>query len=165
MCRLSYLVFLLLTPVFAATANSVTVRNVKVSDSHTYTIEGSGFSPKKGAAPVVTINGLAVTLKSFTNTHIVGSLATPVASDYTLKITNSQGSSTTFKAVVEPSQKADSSAVGTGTEQKTPPVSTGSSRTISSERAHQRLQPGDCQIHEVTPGIPVPPLPSDCFEQ
>ena len=105
MRRLASVAVLLLTSQFAAASNPLMVRSVSVADSNTYTIEGSGFSPKKGAAPVVTINGLAVTVKSFTDTRIVGTLATRPAGVSTLKVTNSQGLSTTFEVVLEPPQK------------------------------------------------------------
>ena len=95
MRRLAYVAVVLLTSLFAAAADTVIVRSVNVSPSNTYTIDGSGFSPK-GAAPVVTINGLSLTIKSFTDTRIVGTLATLPSADYTLKVTNSKGNSTTF---------------------------------------------------------------------
>jgi hypothetical protein len=95
MRRLAYVAVLLLTSLFAAAADTVIVRRVNVSPSNTYTINGSGFSPK-GAAPVVTINGLSLTIESFTDTRIVGTLATSPAGELTLKVTNSQGHSTTF---------------------------------------------------------------------
>lgn len=95
MRRLAYVAVLLLTSLSAAASDIVIVRSVNVSPSNTYTIDGSGFSPK-GAAPVVTINGLSLTIKNFTDTSIVGTLATSPSGDYTLKVTNSQGHSTTF---------------------------------------------------------------------
>ena len=106
----AYVAVLLFTSLFAAAANTVIVRSVSVPDSSTYIIEGSGFSPKKGAAPVVSINGVAITIKSFTDSRIVGTRSIPAASNYTLKITNSQGYSTTFEFAVKTPVKADSGA-------------------------------------------------------
>jgi hypothetical protein len=77
-----------------------------VTGSHTYTDRRIGFQSQPGA-PVVTINGLAVTLKSFRGSTIVGTLATAVTGDYTAKITNSKRQSSA-NTVAEPSQKADS---------------------------------------------------------
>ena len=57
--------------------------------------------------PVVTINGLAVTPKSFSGSTIVGTLATAVTGDYTVKITNRKRQSIAY-TVAEPPQKADS---------------------------------------------------------
>lgn len=152
----------LLTSLYAAAANTVTVRSVSVSNSNTYTIEGLGFSPKKGA-PSVTINGLRLTVKSFSDTRIVGTLATPPAGDCTLKITNSQGHSTTFEFVVEPPQKADSSPDSPRTGQ--PHAGRESHEPNSSDRDLQRFRAEKCQVKEVTPGMPVPSLPSFCFER
>ena len=101
MRRLAYVAVLLLTSLFAVAVNTLTIHSVSVSDSNTYIVEGSGFSPTKGAAPVVTINGLSVTVKSFTDTRIVGTLATSPSGNSTLKVTNSQGHSTTFEVVVK----------------------------------------------------------------
>jgi hypothetical protein len=162
MRRLTYLAVLLLTSLFAAAGDAVIVRSVSVSPSNTFTIEGSGFSPTKGAAPVVTINGLPVTVKSFTDTRIVGTLATSPAGDYTLKVTNSQGHSATFEAVMKPALKADSAA---SKEEEQEDNSRGSRGTGSSDRAPQRVRPEACEIKEVTPGTIVPPLPSYCFEE
>ena len=162
MRRLAYVAVLLLTSLFAAAADTVIVRRVNVSPSNTFTIEGSGFSPTKGAAPVVTINGLPVTVKSFTDTRIVGTLATSPAGDYTLKVTNSQGHSATFEVVMKPALKTDSAA---SKEEEQEDNSRGSRGTGSSDRAPQRVRPEACEIKEVTPGTIVPPLPSYCFEE
>lgn len=153
----AYVAVLLLTSLSAAAANTVIVRSVSVPDSHTCIIEGSGFSPKKGAAPVVSINGVAITIKSFTDSRIVGTLSFPAASDYKLKITNSQGHSTTFEFVVE---KPDSSLASRGEEQKKSPISPGS----NSNPANQRWHAGACQVKEVTPGMIAPKLPSYCLD-
>lgn len=103
---IQFLTILFLASLLAAADKTLVVREVSVTGPNTYTIEGSGFSPKKGA-PVVTINGLAVTVRTFTNTTIVGTLATPVTGDYTVKITNSAGQSVVYN-VAGPSPKADS---------------------------------------------------------
>lgn len=156
----AYVAVLLLTSLLAAAANTVIVHSVSVPDSHTCIIEGSGFSPKKGAAPVVSINGVAITIKSFTDSRIVGTLSFPATSDYKLKITNSQGHSTTFEFVVEKPEKADSSLATRGEEQRKSPISPGS----NSNPANQRSHAGACQVKEVTPGMIVPKLPSYCLD-
>jgi hypothetical protein len=164
-----FVVVLLLTSLFAAADNTVIVRSVSVTSSNTYTIEGSGFSPKKGAAPVVTINGLAVTVKSFTNTKIVGTLATPVRGDYAVKITNSKGQSIVY-TVAEPPQKADSTRVNT--ENKSEGVN------VAAYYMHedaaigailpQAERPSQAENTECNPtappGVPLPPLPAYCYE-
>ena len=227
--RFAYTAVLLLTSLFAIAATTVTVRSVSVSNSNTYTIDGSGFSPTKGAVPVVSINGVAVTVKNFTDTRIVGTLSVPVAGEDTLKVTNSQGYSTTFEFAVKTPEKAHSSlamaeertknpptsrgsysgfefaverpekahsplaSAGEGT--KKPPISTGSSSDFGSavetpEKAPSSLTNAEegkkkppistesfsdraplhwyeepCLVKEVTPGVPVPRLPSYCYER
>jgi len=163
MRRFAYLAVLLLTSLFAAASDAVNISSVSLPASNTFTIEGSGFSPK-GAAPVVTINGLPVTVKSFTDTRIVGTLATSPAGDYTLKVTNSQGHSATFEVVVKPALKADSAA-SKEKEKEQEDNSRGSRGTGSSDRAPQRVRPEACEIKEVTPGTIAPRLPSYCFEE
>jgi hypothetical protein len=155
----AYVAVLLFTSLFAAGANTVIVRSVSVPESNTYIVQGSGFSPKKGAAPVVSINGVAITIKSFTDRRIVGTLSIPAAGDYTLTITNSQGYSTTFKFVVETPEKGDSSLATRQEEQKKSPLSPGT----KSDPGNQRWHVGVCQINEVTPGMIVPKLPSYCY--
>ena len=158
MRRLAYLAVLLLTSLYAAAGNTVTVHSVNLSAPNTFTIEGSGFSPK-GAAPVVTINGRPVTVKSFTDTRIVGTLANSPAGKYALKVTNSQGQSATFEFDTKPQhttnshagkEKQDDNASRRGTDKPHP--------------APQRVLPEACKIKEVTPGTKVPRPPSYCFE-
>src|SRR5919108_5920341 len=152
MRNLTFVPVLLFTSLFAVAANTVVVRGVSVSDSNTYTIEGSGFRPKKGAAPTVTLNGHSVIVRSSTDNRIVCSAAVPPKGAYTLKITNSRGQSTSFAAVIEPQHKTNSA-----------PASTAAKQTSSSDRANQRSRA--CQIEEVTPGVALPELPpSYCFE-
>ena len=155
----AYVAVLLLTSLLAVAANTVIVHSVSVPDSNTCIIEGSGFSPKKGAAPVVSINGVAITIKSFTDSRIVGTLSFPAASDYKLKITNSQGHSTTFEFVVEKPEKAVSLQGSGGEEQKKSPIS-----PVSNSNPNQRGHAEACQIKEVTPGMTVPKLPSYCLD-
>ena len=60
------------------------------------TLNGSGFEPAK-AAPVVRLDGAALTLDSFTNAEIVATLpAKTAAGTYTLTVVNSAGGSTVF---------------------------------------------------------------------
>ncbi|HYL15130.1 MAG TPA: hypothetical protein VEV41_18975 [Terriglobales bacterium] len=169
MRRFAYFaVALLLTSLFASADNKVIVRSVSVTGSNTYTIEGSGFSPKKGTAPVVTINGLGVIVKSFTDTRIVGTLATPVTGDYTVKITNSRGQSMVY-TVVMPPQKTDSPPVSTEREGVNVaayylhPDSAVPSGLAQAGEASQTVNNRGCNP-TAPPGIALPPLPAYCHE-
>ena len=160
MRRLAYLAVLLFTSLFAAAGDAVIVRSVSVSAPNTFTIEGSGFSPK-GAAPVVTINGLPVTVKNFTDTRIVGSLANSPEGDYMLKVTNSKGHSATFEFDTKPQHKAESLA---RKEREDERDNAGRRGTGRSDHPPQRVLPEECKIKEVTPGTKVPRPPAYCFE-
>ena len=60
------------------------------------TLNGSGFEPAK-AAPVVRLNGAALTVDAFSNVEIVATLpAKTPAGTYTLTVVNSEGGSTVF---------------------------------------------------------------------
>ena len=60
------------------------------------TLNGSGFEPAK-AAPVVRLNGAALTVDAFSNAEIVATLpAKTAAGTYTLTVVNSDGGSTVF---------------------------------------------------------------------
>lgn len=161
-------VVLLLTSLFAAADNTLIVRSVSVTGSDTYTIEGSGFSPKKGATPVVTINGLAIIVKSFTNTGIVGTLATPVTGDYTVKIINSKGQSIVY-TVVRPPQNSDSPSASTESEGVNvaayymhPDSAVASGLPEAGEAANARNR--GCNP-TAPPGVPLPPLPAYCYRE
>src|SRR5580700_2904046 len=60
------------------------------------TLNGSGFEPAK-TAPVVRLNGAALTVVAFSNAEIVATLpAKTAAGTYTVTVVNSEGGSTVF---------------------------------------------------------------------
>ena len=101
MRRLTLTLLLLSLPisVFATTTTVTPVVNSGVVNSSTkhVTFTGSGFKPAS-TAPTVKYNGAALTLDSSSNTEIVATLPSAIATagTYTLIVTNSEGGSATF---------------------------------------------------------------------
>jgi hypothetical protein len=156
---------LFLTSLLAAADNSLVVRKVSVTGSNTYTLEGAGFSPKKGSTPVVTINGRALTVSSFTNTSIVGSLATPVTGDYTVKITTGNGQSIVYK-VAEPPQKEDSGPVNAANQGANVAAyythgDAAFPASLPRAEAPSQTNSRGCDP-TAAPGVSLPPLPAFC---
>jgi hypothetical protein len=124
-------------------------------------------SAPTGWPPVVTINGLAVTLKSFSDSTIVATLATAVTGDYTVKITNSKRQSSAC-TVAEPPQKADFR----NTKNKSDGVNVAAfymHRDAAIEdslpRAEQPSQAENKGCNPIAPpGIVFPPLPAYCHQ-
>lgn len=82
---------------FGATAIGPVVNNGTINYAkNQVTLNGSGFEPAK-AAPVVRLNGAALTLDSVSNAEIVATLpAKTPAGTYTLTVVNSEAGSTVF---------------------------------------------------------------------
>jgi collagen triple helix repeat protein/IPT/TIG domain-containing protein len=82
---------------FGATAIGPVVNNGTINyQKNEVTINGAGFEPAK-AAPVVRLNGAALTLDSVSKAEIVATLpAKTPAGTYTLTVVNSEGGSTVF---------------------------------------------------------------------
>jgi len=82
---------------FGATAIGPVVNNGTINYAkNQVTLNGSGFEPAK-TAPVVRLNGAALTLDSVTNAEIVATLpAKTPAGTYTLTVVNSEGGPAVF---------------------------------------------------------------------
>ena len=99
MRRMMLLPLVLLSPCFAFSAviPILTVSSATINyGNHQVTFSGSGFEPTK-KAPIVLLNGAALTVDSFTNTQFVATLpATIGAGTYGLIVANSIGELTEF---------------------------------------------------------------------
>ena len=99
MRRIMLVALVLLSPclAFSAVIPILTVNSATINyGTHQVTFSGSGFEPTK-KAPIVLLNGAALTVDSYTNTQFVATLpATTVAGTYGLIVANSIGELTEF---------------------------------------------------------------------